>query len=143
MATARPELIATAEAAISFGDLDPMGIVWHGNYYRLMELGREAFGRAFGLDAMDLHRQGFFTPIVRSTIEHKAPLVYGDTVLVRTRYVPDPAAKIVLHYELLNKASGAVVATGTTVQVFLDLERRLQLTMPDLYAAWVARHVHP
>ncbi|HEX2617890.1 MAG TPA: acyl-CoA thioesterase [Flavobacteriales bacterium] len=141
MANAQPDLIASAEAAISFGDLDPMGIVWHGNYYRLMELGREAFGRAYGLDAMELHAQGLFTPIVRSTIEHKAPLVYGDTAIVRARYVPDPAAKIILHYELLNKASGAVVATGTTVQVFLDRERKLLLTMPAVYAAWIAKHV--
>lgn len=132
------ELEGHTEVAVGFGDLDPMGIVWHGNYYRFMELGREAFGRAQGLDAMELYEQGYFTPIVRSVIDHKAPLGYGDTVIVRVWMEPTPAAKIVLRYELRNKASDTVVATGETVQVFLDRQRRLMLDMPPPFAKWKA-----
>ena len=39
------ELSTTCEVPITFGDLDPMGIVWHGNYVKFMERGREHFGR--------------------------------------------------------------------------------------------------
>ena len=132
---------STAERAISFGDLDPMGIVWHGNYYRFMEVGREAFGREHGLDAMDMHAQGYYTPIVRSLIDHKAMLAYGDTVVVRTTIEPTPAAKILLHYELRNKRNGALVAIGSTVQVFLDRDRTLVLNDPPFYAAWKIAHL--
>jgi len=131
---------AVTECAITFGDLDPMGIVWHGNYFRFMEAGRETFGRAYGLDAMEIHAKGYFTPIVRSVIEHKAPLAYGDTVAVRTWLEPSPAAKVILHYEMRHAAKGHVVATGSTVQVFLDLDRKLVLDLPEFYRAWKAAH---
>jgi acyl-CoA thioester hydrolase len=126
------------ECAVTFGDLDPMGIVWHGNYFRFMEAGREAFGRAHDLDPMDMYEKGYFTPIVRSFIEHKAPLVYGDVVVVRTWMEPSPAAKIILKYELRHKATGQVVATGETMQVFLTKERKLVLDLPDFYRDWKA-----
>lgn len=136
MSNPATERDSITEVAVSFGDLDPMGIVWHGNYFRFMELGREAFGRKYGLDAMRMYEQGFFTPIVRSCMEHKAPLAYGDTVVVRTWMEPSPAAKIILHYELRNKATGVIVATADTVQVFLDRDRKLMLDMPEFFRVW-------
>lgn len=124
------------DCAVSFGDLDPMGIVWHGNYFRFMELGRESFGKHNDLDAMRMYDMGYFTPIVKSNIEHKAPLVYGDVVTIRTWMQPSPAAKILLHYELRNKATDQIVATAETVQVFLDKERKLMLDLPEFYRVW-------
>lgn len=124
------------ECAVSFGDLDPMGIVWHGNYFRFMELGREAFGKQNDLDAMQMYDLGYFTPIVRSTIEHKAPLAYGDTVVIRTWMEHSPAAKILLRYEMRNKANDQIVATADTVQVFLDRDRKLMLDLPEFYRTW-------
>ncbi|MBX2974096.1 MAG: acyl-CoA thioesterase [Flavobacteriales bacterium] len=131
---------SSAETAITFGDLDPMGIVWHGNYVKFLELGREAFGREHGIDAMEMYGQGFFTPIVRVTIEHKAMLAYGDTVVVRARLRPSPAAKIIFHYELLRKRDGVTVATAETVQVFLDRDRKLMLDVPGFFRAWLDQH---
>ncbi|MBK6342970.1 MAG: acyl-CoA thioesterase [Flavobacteriales bacterium] len=131
---------STAERAITFGDLDPMGIVWHGNYIRFMELGREAFGRAHGLDSIRMYDQGYYTPIVRATIDHKAMLSYGDTVVVRAWIKPSPAAKIIFQYELTRKSDHVVVATAETVQVFLDRDRKLLLDAPDFYRAWQEEH---
>ncbi|MBK9148988.1 MAG: acyl-CoA thioesterase [Flavobacteriales bacterium] len=128
------------EQAISFGDLDPMGIVWHGNYIGFLELGREAFGRQHGLDSVHMYEQGYFTPIVRITIDHKAMLAYGDTVVVSARFMPSPAAKIIFHYQLTRKKDGVVVATAETVQVFLDRQRRLLLDVPAFYREWLERH---
>jgi len=124
------------ECAISFGDLDPMGIVWHGNYFRFMELGREAFGKHNDLDAMGMYDLGYFTPIVRSIIDHKAPLAYGDVVTIRTWMQPSPAAKILLHYEMRNKSTDQIVATAETVQVFLNKDRKLMLDLPEFYRTW-------
>ncbi len=131
------------EVAVSFGDLDPMGIVWHGNYFRFMEQGREAFGRKYGLDGMHMFEQGVLTPIVHSRIDHKAPLAYGDVVVVYTWLEPSPAAKIILHYELRNKASNVVVATASTVQVFLNKDRQLMLEMPAFFRTWKAEWERP
>lgn len=131
---------SSAETAITFGDLDPMGIVWHGNYVKFLERGREAFGREHGIDSVEMYGRGFFTPIVRVTIEHKAMLAYGDTVVVRARLRPSPAAKIIFQYELLRKRDGAIVATAETVQVFLDRDRKLMLDVPEFFREWLERN---
>ncbi|MBK7083169.1 MAG: acyl-CoA thioesterase [Flavobacteriales bacterium] len=134
------ELSTTCEVPITFGDLDPMGIVWHGNYVKFMERGREHFGRAHELDAMRIYAMGWSTPIVRSVLEHKAMLEYGDIVEITTLFVPSPAAKVVLRYRIQAKGKGIVAAIGETTQVFLDRERRLQLVAPDFFLEWKQRH---
>ncbi|MBK8341145.1 MAG: acyl-CoA thioesterase [Flavobacteriales bacterium] len=134
------ELSTTCEVPITFGDLDPMGIVWHGNYVKFMERGREHFGRAHELDAMSIYAMGWSTPIVRSVLEHKAMLEYGDIVEIITTFVPSPAAKVVLRYRIQAKGKGIVAAIGETTQVFLDRERRLQLIAPAFFQEWKQRH---
>ncbi|HQV76765.1 MAG TPA: acyl-CoA thioesterase, partial [Flavobacteriales bacterium] len=61
---------------------------------------------------------------------------YGDVVTIRTWMQPSPAAKILLHYEMRNKATDQIVATAETVQVFLDKERKLMIDLPEFYRAW-------
>ena len=34
---------------VPFYDVDPMSVVWHGNYVKYLEDGREAFGNQFQL----------------------------------------------------------------------------------------------
>ncbi len=136
----RPELTDLCEVPITFGDLDPMGIVWHGNYVKFMERGRESFGRAHGLDAMRILELGFTTPVVRTVIDHKAMLEYGDLVEIATTLIPQAAAKVVLRYRIKARGRSAVAAVAETTQVFLDRERRLQLVDPPFYQEWKQRH---
>ena len=42
-------LISEIEIDIRFSETDAMGVVWHGNYLKFFEDGREAFGKEFGL----------------------------------------------------------------------------------------------
>ena len=42
-------LISELEIKIRFSETDAMGIVWHGNYIKYMEDGREDWGKNHGL----------------------------------------------------------------------------------------------
>ncbi|HRS08637.1 MAG TPA: acyl-CoA thioesterase, partial [Bacteroidia bacterium] len=59
---------------VRFSDTDAMGVVWHGNYLRFFEDAREAFGIKYGLTYLDVYHRGYFTPIVKSSVEHKSPI---------------------------------------------------------------------
>lgn len=125
------------EVNIRFSDTDAMGVVWHGNYLRLLEDGREAFGKHFGMDYLDVHKNGFFTPIVKSELEHKSPIYYGEKARVITRFIPSKAAKMVFEYEVFNANTGQLSATGKTIQVFLHAESRtLELNTPEFFEIW-------
>ncbi len=67
----------------------------------------------------------------------KRSLRYGDRVIVETRYLPCEAAKMRFNYFLYNAATEELVATGSSVQVFLDRDKSvLQLTNPPFFEEW-------
>lgn len=131
------ELQVELELNIRFSDTDAMGVVWHGNYLRFFEDAREAFGNNFELRYLDMYNEGYFTPIVKSEINHKSPLYYGDKVKAIAKFIPTAAAKLIFEYEIINLTTNSISATGRTVQIFLTAkERTLELNKPDFIAAW-------
>jgi len=129
------EISYTSEVRVRFAECDPLGIVWHGNYIQFFEDGREAFGRHHGISYLDQKANNFSTPIVSSKCEHKLPLSYGDVAKIKTTYIDSPAAKMIFKYEILNP-DGALVCTGETVQVFVELGGELSLVLPDFFREW-------
>ena len=48
-----------------------MRVVWHGEYVRYFEDGREAFGEQYpGLGYLDIYNSGYTTPIVEMHVEY-------------------------------------------------------------------------
>lgn len=125
------------EFEIRFYDTDPMGIVWHGNYLKFFENGREHFGEEYGLSYLSMYDKGFFTPIIKSNIEHKSPLNYGDKAYIITEFNSVKSAKLIFEYEIWNKTTNKLSAIGSTTQVFLTKNsRELVLYPPDFFIEW-------
>ncbi len=62
--------------------------------------------------------------------------MYESKPAVRITYVPTESAKIVFDYEIFDRADGSVVATGRSVQVFMDSEYQLVWDNPEFYREW-------
>lgn len=130
------------EVLVRFNEADPLGIVWHGHYIRYFEDGREAFGNKYGIGYLDFYKQGFVVPIVSVQCDFKKSLRYGDKVIVETNFIPCDAAKIKFSYRLFNSKTNELVATGSSVQVFLDKANSvLQLTNPSFFEEWKKTNV--
>jgi acyl-CoA thioester hydrolase len=129
------------EFDIRFSETDAMGVVWHGNYLKYFEDGREAFGKEFGMEYLDIYSKGYFTPIVKSEINHKSPIYYGERAKIITSLIPSRAAKIMFEYTIINLKTNKISATGKTMQVFLDEKtRELDLNIPDFYLEWEVKN---
>ncbi|MGB0886635.1 MAG: acyl-CoA thioesterase [Vicingaceae bacterium] len=127
----------TIEFDIRFSETDAMGVVWHGNYLKYFEDGREAFGKEFGMEYLDIYTNGYFTPIVKSEINHKSPIYYGERAKIITTLIPSKAAKIIFEYTIINMETNVISATGKTMQVFLlEKTRELDLNIPEFYLNW-------
>src|SRR5450432_1622637 len=136
------KLVHTTEVRVRFNETDPLGIVWHGHYIRYFEDGREDFGNQYGIGYLDIYRQGFISPVVNVDCSFKKSLRYGDTVMIETTYIACEAAKIIFHYRLFNKKNNELVATGNSVQVFLDnKESLLQLQNPLFFEDWKIKYL--
>lgn len=130
-------LTERTEVKVRFNEADPLGIVWHGHYIRYFEDGREAFGNKYGIGYLDFYNMGYVVPVVKVECDYKRSLRYGDSLVVETTYVPCEAAKLRFEYKLYNTSNGQLVATGFSIQVFLDKEQSLlQLTNPPFFEAW-------
>lgn len=133
----RKILVNRHESVVKFSEVDALGVVWHGHYIRYFEDGREAFGLQYDLGYLDVFANDFVTPIVKSEVNHKLPLRYGDTAIIESTYVEHPAAKILFEFKIYNKSTNELVATGSTTQVFLDSKtNELSWTTPTFYEEW-------
>ncbi|MEO7305901.1 MAG: acyl-CoA thioesterase [Ferruginibacter sp.] len=137
----KKELSSKTEILVRFNEADPLGIVWHGHYIRYLEDGREAFGNMHGIGYLEVYKLGFVIPVVSVQCDYKRSLRYGDRVIVETKYIPTEAAKMKFTYRLFNAATGELVATGSSVQVFLSKDDSvLQLANPPFFEDWKKKH---
>jgi acyl-CoA thioester hydrolase len=137
----KTELSCKTEVLVRFNEADPLGIVWHGHYIRYFEDGREAFGNMHHRGYLEVYKLGFVIPVVSVQCDFKRSLRYGDRVIVETRFIPTEAAKLKFTYRLFNAASGELVATGSSVQVFLSKDdSMLQLANPPFFEEWKKKH---
>jgi acyl-CoA thioester hydrolase len=133
------KLTASKQFEIRFSEVDSMNIVWHGSYPLYFEDAREEFGRCFGLGYMTIFSNGYYAPLVDLSFKYKKPLLYDMKPIIRITYVPTEAAKIVFDYEIIDENDASVLATGRSVQVFMDRQYQLVWDNPEFYKKWKAQ----
>lgn len=130
------KLSVTKPFEVRFSEVDSMNIVWHGSYMLYFEDAREAFGRQYGIDYLTIFGHGYYAPLVDINFSYKRPIIYGMEPEITITYTPTDAAKIVFDYEIHDRKDGSLLATGHSVQVFLDLQYQLVWTNPPFYEEW-------
>jgi len=133
------ELKTSKVIDIRFSEVDSMKIVWHGSYPLYFEDAREAFGKKYGLEYMDIYGNGFYAPLVDLSFKYRKPITYGMRPEITITYRESDAAKIVFDYEITDTQTGDLLATGHSVQVFMDLDYQLVWYTPEFYEEWKKR----
>jgi len=134
---AKATISASARIQVRFNECDPLGIVWHGNYVKYFEDGREAFAEKHGLNYWNIYMNGFATPVVHMDVNYRKALKYRDVALVQATLRATEAAKIIFDYRITNEATGELICTGSTTQVFVaNGNMQLSLVVPEVYAEW-------
>jgi acyl-CoA thioester hydrolase len=114
---------------VPFHDVDALQVVWHGHYYKYVEIGSMALMRSYGLDLDELERLGHRTVVIETRCRHIHPLRYGDRLRVRS-WLEDVENRVCIGFEILNLTEGRRSAKGHTVLASLDSEGRLLLVTP-------------
>lgn len=134
---AEAALVSRTTVRVRFSEVDSMRVVWHGEYVRYFEDGREEFGRRYvGLGYADIEKSGYLAPIVDLQLQFKKPLRVNDVAEIETRYIDGEAAKICFEYTIRRLSDNEVVATGSTMQVFVDTDYNLSLLQPEFFSKW-------
>ena len=130
------ELKASKVLDIRFSEVDSMNVVWHGSYMLYFEDARELFGEKYGLTYMGYFDHGYFAPLVEMNFQWKKPIKYGMHHRIDIIYRPTEAAKVVFDYEIYDTEDESLIATGHSVQVFMDTDYKLVLYSPKFYEEW-------
>lgn len=117
----KPIVSASAVASPQFYDLDPMNIVWHGNYPRFLELGRVAVMDKIGYGYEAMKKSGFSWPIVDLQMHYARPMRYGQSVEINAGIV-EWENRLKLSYVIRDAESRAKIMRASTLQVAVNLE---------------------
>lgn len=122
---------------IPFHDLDPMHVVWHGNYYKYFDIARFELFKQAGVDlyAYSLKNRIIF-PVTRSMAKHIVPLRHRDQVLCKAT-VTEAVYKISIDFEIRMAGNGQICTRGRGEQVAVKVpEMELLFEIPqDITAA--------
>jgi len=102
---------------VPFFDLDPMQIVWHGNYLNYFEIARAGLFEHYGVDLYQYYeREKIIFPIIRTATKHIFPLKHRDEIIVKAT-LADANIKLAVDFEIRRASDGIVCARGRTEQV--------------------------
>ena len=107
---------ASLTLRIPFNDVDPMQVVWHGNYFRYMEQVRCELLRQIDYGYREMEASGFAWPIIDTRMKYIAPLRFDQLVRVEAR-ISEYENRLRIDYEFFDVASGARTSKGYSIQV--------------------------
>ena len=110
---------AEIEIVAQFYDLDPMQVVWHGNYAKFLEQARCALLDKIGYSYPQMHESGFLWPIVEMQLKYVRPIRYAQVILVSATLV-EYGNRLKVSYRCRDKITGEVLTKAHTTQVAVD-----------------------
>jgi len=114
---------AEVEMQVQFFDLDPMQIVWHGNYVKYLEVVRCALLDKIGYNYEQMREAGHMWPIIEMNLRYAGPAAFGQRLLLRAEIV-EWEQRLRIDYLISDAASGKRLNRATTTQVAVDLATR-------------------
>lgn len=109
-------LPAVHEQRVPFHDCDPLKIVWHGHYYKYLEIARTVLFHRHALDMEDFIALGYGLLMIETRCRHSYPLTYGDLLRVEARFA-DVEQRLRISYEVHNVTQGRRSARAWTTLV--------------------------
>jgi acyl-CoA thioester hydrolase len=111
---------ADVEIQVQFYDLDPMEVVWHGNYVKYLEVARCALLDAIGYNYAEMKASGYMWPIIEMNLRYAAPATFGQRLRLRAEIV-EWENRLRIDYLVSDAATGRRLNRATTTQVAVDI----------------------
>lgn len=124
--------IFQARLKVPFHDLDPLNVVWHGNYLKYFDIARFGLFSAAGIDLYrySLEKKYIF-PLTKTSTKFISPLRHNDEFIC-TATLLEATVKIVMGFEIRRVMDGAVCTKGSSDQVAVKLpQMEIMFEIPE------------
>ncbi|MGA2028294.1 MAG: thioesterase family protein [Syntrophobacteraceae bacterium] len=117
---------------VAFHDLDPLQVVWHGNYLKFFDITRFGLFAARGIDLYTyMLEKHIVFPVTRTSLKHISPLRAFDEFICRAT-VTEAYYKIGMAFEIRKTDSGVLCTRGTSEQLAVSYPAmEMELAIPE------------
>ncbi|AZP12072.1 acyl-CoA thioesterase [Undibacterium parvum] len=112
---------AEIEMQVQFFDLDPMEIVWHGNYVKYLEVVRCALLDKIAYNYLEMKNSGYAWPVIDLQLRYVGPAKFGQILTLRADLV-EWENRLKIDYLISDKASGKRLTRASTTQVAVAID---------------------
>ncbi len=134
-----PVISETVRVKVRFSEVDPIRMVWHGNYIKYLEDAREAFGHRYGISYRQISEHGYYAPIYDLQVRFFRAATVDDTLLVTITWKPAEGAKLCFDYEVRNEKGNELILRASTVQLFTTEDGGFDPVGPAFFQVWKDR----
>ncbi|MBL4621500.1 MAG: acyl-CoA thioesterase [Immundisolibacteraceae bacterium] len=112
---------ATISTEIQFYQLDPMKVVWHGNYAEFFEQARSRLLTKLKYNYAEMEASGYLWPVIKMEIKYVKPLVLGQKINVTATLV-EFEQRMRIKYLIVDADSGQRLTKAQTIMVAVNAE---------------------
>ena len=116
---------------VPFYDLDPLHMVWHGNYLKYFDVARTELFTSSGLDLYYyFKRTNYLFPITKTSTKHIVSLGYRDEFTCKATCI-EAQYKIVIDFKIRLVRNNQICAKGRSEQVAVKYpEKEIMFEIP-------------
>lgn len=108
------------EITPAFHDLDPMGVVWHGNYLKYFELVRCALLQRLDYDYWQMKDSGYVWPIVDLRCKYVRSARFNQRIKAQAEIV-EWENRLKIDYRISDAQTGEVLTRAHSIQVAISM----------------------
>lgn len=123
--------VSETQIRIHYALTDQMGVVYHGHFAQLYEIGRTESIRQLGFAYKDIEALGIIMPVVNLQIKFFQPAKYDDLVTVKTILKEIPQNHKIIYYGEIYNESNNLLSTAEITMYFMHAKEMTRANMPE------------
>lgn len=108
---------------VPFYDLDPMNVVWHGNYIKYLEVARCDLLAKIGYTYDNMKADGFAYPVATMDLKFIKPSVFSQKLKIKTT-IEDVEPALNIKYEIFDAETNEKIFKAKSMQICVDTKTR-------------------
>ncbi|MBP3141405.1 acyl-CoA thioesterase [Aliivibrio fischeri] len=105
----------------AFQDADPMGVVYHGNYFRFFEKARHEMLEKIGYSYRDMMASGYVWPIIDTRVKYVKSIPYDHKIRVEA-ILTEWENRMRVDYVIYDAETNVRMTKAHTMQVAVSIE---------------------
>ena len=114
-------IYAETEFTVEFFHLDPLYVVWHGNYINYFEIGRRVLLEKIGYSYKDMKETNYTFPVIEVSAKYIGSLRFLDRAIIKAILL-EYENRLKIRYVIRNAKTGVIVTKGSSTQMAIDLK---------------------